>query len=53
MTVDQVKYDSAREEELKMRGITIVRFNNSEVINETNIVIDKITTLIGIRLSNH
>lgn len=45
-------YDAAREDEIKSFGITVLRFRNEEVLNEIDLVINKIDTTITTLLNN-
>ena len=45
-------YDAAREDEIKSFGITVLRFRNEEVLNEIDLVINKIDTSITTLLNN-
>ena len=42
---DQKEYDALRFEELKTRGLKILRLKNEEVLNNLNAVLKQITTL--------
>jgi len=40
---EQFQYDESRTQELEAKGITVIRFTNETVLNETNLVMATIT----------
>ncbi len=52
LTTEVKIYDAAREDEIKSFGITVLRFRNEEVLNEIDLVINKIDTTITTLLNN-
>ena len=46
----QIEYDDGREAEIEKYGIKIIRFTNNEILNELDIVIDKIKAIVKERI---
>lgn len=49
---DQKEYDEHRTEVFKTRGLSVLRFKNKAVLNETESVIQKITDEVKARLNS-
>ncbi|MBK7709761.1 MAG: endonuclease domain-containing protein [Bacteroidales bacterium] len=49
---EKFEYDEGREAEIEKYGIKVIRFTNNEILNEIDIVINKIKKVVNERISS-